>query len=217
VISEILLTLTGDLRYRDKRIHGVTLCRVVSNMDMSGLGRVQLSVPSLPGYQPWARVAAFAAGSQRGGYFIPQQDDEVLVVFNQGDVTEPFVIGTLWNGRDKPPFTELLDPTLKRAIHTPKGHEVLFDDGEQSIVIKTSTGQKITMAPDRIELAAGDNAKLTLQTSGTVKIEASVQIELVAPTIKATARGSLELTSQATAKLEGSAQCTVKGGMVNIN
>jgi len=209
--------MTRELRAKDTRIYGITICRVVSNMDLSGLGRVQLSVPSLPGYQPWARVAAFSAGSQRGGYFIPQQDDEVLVIFNQGDVTDPFVIGTLWNGRDKPPFTGVMDPTQKRAIHTPAGHELLFDDGQQTIVLKTSTGQKVTLAPDRIELAAGQNAKITMQTSGTIKIEASVQIELQAPTVKATATGSLELKSSGTATLQGASNCAVKGALVNIN
>ena len=217
MISETILALTADLRHKDQRIYGVTLCRVTSNRDMSGLGRVQLSVPSLPGYQPWARVAAFDAGSERGAYFIPQVDDEVLVAFNQGDVTDPLVIGTLWNGRDKPPFTGLMDPVQKRAIRTPGGHEVLIDDSEQKIVIKTSGGQKVTLAPDRIELAAGSAAKLTLRTNGTVTLEASSQIEIKAPTVKATATGTLDLKSNGTATLHGASNCAVKGATVNIN
>jgi uncharacterized protein involved in type VI secretion and phage assembly len=216
VISDLILSMTQQIR-DEHRVYGVALAEVVSNMDLSGQGRVQLRLPWLPGYQPWARVAAFAAGSDRGGYFIPQDGEEVLVAFNQGDVTDPYVIGTLWNGRDKPPFKSPMDPTQKRAIRTPQGHELLFDDAEQKIVLKTSTGQKITLAPDGIEIAASDNAKITLQTAGTVKIEASVEIQLTAPSIKAEADGTLQLKGTASATLEGSGTCVVKGGMVNIN
>ena len=76
-------------------------------------------------------MAALSAGSERGGYFIPQVGDEVLVAFNQGDVKEPYILGTLWNGRDKPPSPAPTDPAQKRAIRTPIGHEVLLDDAEQ--------------------------------------------------------------------------------------
>ena len=204
----------------DKLIYGVALAKVVSNVDTTGLGRVQLKLPWLPGYQPWARVAAFSAGSGRGGYFIPQENDEVLVAFNQGNVQEPYVIGSLWNGQDKPPFTSPLDPAQKRAIHTPKGHEILLDDLNQSVVITTATKQKITLATDRIELAAGDDkagAKITLLTSGTVQIEATAKVQIKAPTISLNATGSLDLKGSASATLDGGSACAVKGAMININ
>lgn len=217
MFSEFIQTAAGDQRRRDKRIQGVTLATVVSNQDLSGQGRVQIRIAAWPNYQPWARVAAFDAGNQRGGYFIPQAGDEVLVAFNQGDVREPFVLGTLWNGRDKPPYTGPADPVQKRAIRTPTGHEVLLDDAEQKVVVKTSTGQTITLAPDRIEIAAGDAAKITLTTSGGVTIEASAQIELKAPAIKLNATSSLDLKASIVASLDGGANCVVKGGLVHIN
>jgi uncharacterized protein involved in type VI secretion and phage assembly len=34
---------------------------------------------------------------------LPDVDDEVLVAFVQGDIHSPFVIGSLWGGKDKPP------------------------------------------------------------------------------------------------------------------
>ena len=217
MFGEFIQTLAGDQRRRDRRMHGVTLATVVSNQDLTGQGRVQIRIPAWPNYQPWARVAAFSAGSERGGYFIPQVGDEVLVACNQGDVKDCYILGTLWNGRDKPPFTGPTDPAQKRAIRTPIGHEVLLDDAEQKVVVKTSTGQTITLAPDRIELASGDAAKITLTTSGTVTIEASAQIELKAPAIKANATSSLDLKASIAATLDGGADCTVKGILVKIN
>jgi uncharacterized protein involved in type VI secretion and phage assembly len=217
MISELIQTLVNDTRRDDRRIHGVTLAKVVSNNDLSGQGRVQISVPSLPGYQPWARVATLSAGSNLGSYFIPQDGDEVLVAFNQGDVRDPFVIGSLWNGSDKPPFKAPRDPVNKRAIRTPAGHEILLNDAERSIVIKTPDGQSVTLAPDRIELKVSDSTKVTLLTSGTVTLEAATQIELKAPTIKANATGTLELKGSGSATLDGGANCVVKGATVAIN
>ncbi|HEV7607374.1 MAG TPA: phage baseplate assembly protein V [Steroidobacteraceae bacterium] len=217
MISELIQSIVHDTRRPDKRMTGVTLAKVVSNNDLSGQGRVQISVPSLPGYQPWARVATLSAGSERGSYFIPQTGDEVLVAFNQGDVRDAYVIGSLWNGSDKPPFRAPLDPVNKRAIRTPAGHEVLLDDAERTIVIKTPGGQSITLAPDRIELKVSDSTKLTLSTSGTVTLEAATQIELKAPTIKATASGTLELKATGSGTLDGGASCIVKGVTVAIN
>jgi uncharacterized protein involved in type VI secretion and phage assembly len=217
MLSELLQAVTGGAIESERHIYGVAVATVVSNNDLTGLGRVQLKLPWLPGHLPWARVASASAGSSAGSYFIPQVDDEVLVAFNHGNVTEPYVLGALWNGRDKPPFKGPLDPTQKRAIRTPAGHEVLLDEAQQSISIKTSTGQKITLAPDRIELAAGDNAKITLLTSGTIKLEATVAVEIKAPSVSVNATGKLDLKGSANATLDGGSLCVVKGALVNIN
>lgn len=219
-MGDLIDVAAREMVREDKRIYGVALAEVVSNMDTTGLGRVQLKLPWLPGYQPWARVAAFSAGSGQGGYFIPQEHDEVLVAFNQGDVRDPYVIGSLWNGHDKPPYQGTLDPAQKRVVRSPAGHEVLLDDLKKSISITTATGQKITLTPEQIELAAGDDkagAKITLLSSGTVTIEATTKVQIKAPTISVNATGSLDLKGSASATLDGGSTCTVKGTMVNIN
>jgi len=45
------------------------------------------------------------AGKDRGIFFLPEVDDEVLVAFENGDINQPYVIGSLWNGVDVPPET----------------------------------------------------------------------------------------------------------------
>ena len=49
-------------------------------------------------YEAWARLATLMGGNNRGSWFIPDVDDEVLVVFEGGDPRRPYVIGGLWNG-----------------------------------------------------------------------------------------------------------------------
>ena len=201
----------------DMRFYGVAIAEVVSNLDSMGLGRVQLRLPWLSGYQPWARVAVLSAGSSRGTYFIPQNGDEVLVGFNHGDVTEPYVIGSLWNGRDQPPRSAPLDPVNMRVIHTPMGHEIELDDMQQSITIKSATGQKVVIDPQQIQLSAGSGAAtLTMTTAGMVTIEGTtISIKGTATTeVKGT---DLTLNGDASATLKGGGMCTVQGGLVKIN
>jgi len=201
----------------DVRFYGVAIAEVVGNLDQMGLGRVQLRLPWLPGYQPWARVAVLSAGSNRGSYFIPQTGDEVLVAFNHGDVREPFVVGSLWNGRDQPPRTGSLDPVAKRVIRTPAGHEIELDDTRQSISVVSATGQKLSIDAQKIELSAGSGAaKLTLTTTGDVTIEGTtIQLKAVGNVqVKGTA---LDLSGDANATLKGGGVCTIQGGLVKIN
>ncbi len=105
---------------------------VTNNLDLIGEGRVQVKIPSLPAFEPWARVSSVGAGSSRGLCWIPQIDDEVLVAFSQNDPSSAFVLGGLWSTRDRAPLTLPTDFLTKRVIKTGLagglGHEVEFDD-----------------------------------------------------------------------------------------
>lgn len=51
----------------------------------------------------WIRVAQPWAGKQWGTLFIPRVGDEVLIDFLHGDLRQPIVVGSLYNGEDRPP------------------------------------------------------------------------------------------------------------------
>ena len=201
----------------ERRILGVAPAQVLNNLDQTNLGRVQLRLPWLPGYEPWARVAVFMAGGSRGSYFIPQVGDEVLVAFNQGDVREPFVIGSLWNGKDQPPAQDPEDPTGTRLIRTPAGHEVSFDDVLGSIAITSVDQHTITIDPEKIEISTADGtAVLTLESEGKISLQADVQIDLQAPTINL--QGDvLQIKGTASANIDGGGLCEIQAGLVKIN
>ena len=42
-------------------------------------------------------------GVAGGARFIPEVDDEVVVGFELGEVHAPFVVGSVWKDKDKPP------------------------------------------------------------------------------------------------------------------
>jgi uncharacterized protein involved in type VI secretion and phage assembly len=200
----------------EERLQGLALAVVVDNIDSTGEARVQVQLPWLPGYEPWARVSAVAAGGKRGLYYIPQVGDEVLVGFAHGDVTEPYVLGSLWNGQDNPPADAPNDATSKVILKTPKGHVVELDDLAQTVKVTSIGGPKATLSADKIVLEAG-SSKATLESAGKIKLEAPTEISLEAGTKISLKATTIEVKASGNATLDGGGACTIKGGVVQIN
>ncbi|MGH8603191.1 MAG: phage baseplate assembly protein V [Gammaproteobacteria bacterium] len=204
----------------EPRFQGIAVAQVVSNLDTKGLGRVQIRLSWLAGTLVWARVAAPMAGLNYGTYFIPQPFTEVVVAFNNGDTADPIIIGSLWNSLDRPPALLPTDPTNKRVIRTPLGHEIEFNEATQSISITTSLQQQIVLDPSGIRMTtAGLNGgtTTTMDTAGNVSISASTSISLKAPTIRIDGATRVDIKSAAAANINGGAQCSIKAMNVGIN
>jgi len=201
-----------------QNLYGVMVGVVVNNVDATGMSRVQVRFPWLPEIEPWARVAVLMSGPTHGTYFIPQIDDEVLVSFNQGDITDAYIIGSLWNGRDRPPTPIPTDAIFKRMIRTPAGHEIIFDDLTQSITISSSTKQEISIDPKQIKIStAGDTASVTLDQTGNITISAALNLTLEAGNSISIKGGTVEIDSVSETKVSSVAKCTVKAAKVFIN
>src|SRR5262249_14595935 len=84
---------------------GVVPAIVTNNNDPKGMGRVKVKFPwiDVDLESNWARVAAVGAGNNRGLFWLPEVNDEVLVAFEHGDFNQPYIVGNLWNGKDKTP------------------------------------------------------------------------------------------------------------------
>ena len=198
-----------------RRISGVLVGIVIDNQDPAGLGRVRLKFPSLADDEigHWARVAVLMAGPDRGTFFLPEVDDEVLVAFEAGDVRRPYVLGGLWNGRDKPPETNADGKNNLRLIKSRSGHLIRLDDtaGAEKIEI-VDRGGKNSITID----TAGNT--ITIASDADVKIEAPRgTITLSAQKIELSSTGNTEVKPQGNLALEASGTTTLKGAMVNIN
>ena len=89
---------------RARRLDSVVIGIVTNNNDPEKLGRVQVKLPALverPGVW-WAPSLVPAAGKERGLSMLPVPDEEVLVAFEHGDPSYPYVLGSLFNGKDTP-------------------------------------------------------------------------------------------------------------------
>jgi uncharacterized protein involved in type VI secretion and phage assembly len=125
----------------------------------------------------WIRIATTMAGGNRGTFFMPEVNDEVLVAFERGDVRFPFVVGFLWNGQDQPPA----DHVRLRRIQSVNGHTISFIDATEdhgskgALVIEDAHGNRITMS----------NSKMTITCQGVLEISGlsvSINGRLVSPT-----------------------------------
>lgn len=194
---------------------------VTESFDLMGEGRVKVSIPALPGFEPWARVSSVGGGSGRGFAWIPQIDDEVLVAFAQNDLAGAYVLGGLWNTRDRPPLALPTDSQSKRVIKTgilaAPGHEVEFDDLLQSVTITTSTKQKLTLAPQKVEVSGALGAMtITLDTATqTISIESALKLVLKATQISI--EGVTVEIKGGTVSIDSTGPCTVKGLPIALN
>jgi uncharacterized protein involved in type VI secretion and phage assembly len=194
---------------------------VTANFDLPMEGKVKVRIPAID-EEVWARLAAPGAGSGAGFFYVPRVDDEVLVVFANGDPMDPFVIGGLWNDRDSIPISDPVNAQSTRILRTGlsqgTGHEIELDDLLQSVTIKTSTDQKITMDPTMIELTnmAGTTTIKLDNTTQSISIKAAASLSLEAPQI--TIKGAtVEINGTGTTTLKSTGICNVTGSLVKIN
>ena len=99
--------------------HGVHTALVTDLRDPDSQGRVKVRLPWLPdsagaACELWARLSTLMCGSNRGSWFIPDVDDEVLVMFEHGDINRPLVVSPLGVKLCRPSETvkELLPPEM---------------------------------------------------------------------------------------------------------
>lgn len=200
-------------------LRGVSVGIVTDNKDPEGMGRVKLTFPwrKADDESYWARIAAPMAGPDRGTYFIPEVDDEVLVAFAGGNIRYPYVLGALWNGQDSPPETNADGKNDVREIRSRSGHELVFDDAETEgkVEITTSSGNEIVLddATGRekitIKDSSGQNRIEFNATQGSLDITSGATLSIEAPSVEIAGDGNL--------KLESNGVLTIKGALVKIN
>ncbi|SRR6266851_6452229 len=154
----------------------VGVCRgiVTSNADPEQMGRVQVKVPGILAIPDalWAVRCSPLAGKTSGTYFMPEPGDEVLVAFEQGDPRQPIVIGSLWNGTDKPPAAEGANPPDSViAIQSKAQHAFVIRDAtgpSGGVEIRSASGAMISVSNAAITIDSGSGASIVLQGSSVV-------------------------------------------------
>lgn len=196
--------------------------------DPDGESRIRVKIPSISmeGDGVWARIASPDAGSDRGAFFLPEVEDEVVVGFLNDDPRLPVVLGCLYSSAKAPPL-EASDDNHEKGyfsrekmrilfnddkktltFDTPNGNEIVLDEKNGKVSIKDKKGNRIELSSSGIKIESeGD---LELKAKGDVKIESTKGLELKAGTqFKAEGSAGTEIKSSATT--------VVKGSMVQIN
>jgi uncharacterized protein involved in type VI secretion and phage assembly len=198
-----------------QRFYGVVIGIVTNNQDPENLHRVKVQFPWLDGSTEshWARVATPMAGKKRGLYFLPEVEDEVLVAFEHGSIDYPFVIGSLWNGKDTAPESNSDRQNNNRALHSRSGHIIRFVDksGSESIEIIDKQGtQKIVISSKDNTITISAQSDIVIKSStGKVKVE-GVGVEITSQT-------DVKIKASTTMDVQAGAIMNVKGSLIKLN
>lgn len=207
-----LFTASSDTT---SRFFGVTIGLVTNNQDPDKLGRVKVRFPWLSDQDEshWARVVSPMAGKERGLFFLPEVDDEVLIAFEHGMAEFPYVIGSLWNGKDKPPDTNADGKNNFRFIKSRSGHIIRLDDtdGAEKIEVIDKTGKNsVVISAKENTITISADADITIQSGNGKLILSGNGVEI-------TSKGTLKLEASQNMDIKAGPQMTIKGQMVQIN
>ena len=212
--------LFSEIRRAERAVelrHEAVVGVVVDNQDPDKLGRVKVKLPTLNEQDStyWAPISSLGAGKDRGWFFLPEIDDEVLVMFAHGDMSRPVVVGALWNGVDAPP-DQNGGSNERRMLVSREGHKVVFDDDGGKITFTDGGGiGTFEIEADKIKLeTTGDAAFFSPQDVLTIKakdIEMKAQLNL-----KIEASTNIAM-SGANVTLKGGGVLQINGAKVDIN
>ncbi len=207
---------------------GVVTAVVTNTDDPNKWGRVKVKFPWMAddAESDWARLMGPGGGPEAGFFAVPDVADEVLVVFEHGDFSRPFVIGGLWNGQHKIPPTAANaaagEQPKVRTWHSRTGHAItMHDDADNKVEIKTAGGHIVTLddAGSKIEIKSKNGITVNLDDGGNkLTIEGSSEVE-----VKSTANmtlqagGNMDIKANGNMNLQATGPVSVKGATVNLN
>jgi hypothetical protein len=231
MIEDTLERVESSAEEAKEKFFGVTVGKVINVVDPLMLGRVQVQLPFIDSLDlsPWARIAQPMAGMLHGTYLIPNLNDEVLVVFEQGDPNAPYVIGSLWNAMAPPPLQSPL-PQI-RAIRTLSGNQLVFTEVPPSVTLQTAPTPPATLPLP--PSPAGPHHTVMLSPAG-IQVMSPVAIQIMSAaglvnivvgsnvisvsSAGITINGSPNLNLAATGVLNLTAPAiNITGGLVKIN
>jgi uncharacterized protein involved in type VI secretion and phage assembly len=208
-MAERVSTGAGGLFY------GAYPALVTDIVDPDQQGRVKVKLPWSPdagngSYEVWSRLATMMAGNNRGTWFIPDKNDEVLVTFEGGNPRRPYVVGALWNGQDKPP--EQMDGSgnnYLKTILSREGVRITLDDttGATKLRLETPNGQSIVLSDaDNSILAQDSNGNSIKMDASGINVIATAQVKIQASTVEVDA--SMVTVNSAMSQFSGVVQCS---------
>jgi type VI secretion system secreted protein VgrG len=116
----------------------------------------------------FVRVGQIWAGKSWGGIYIPRIGQEVIVSFLEGDPDRPIVIGSVYNGANKPPYT-LPDNKTRSGIKSRSSldgtadnfNELRFEDkkGSELVLLHAEKDQNIEVENDESHSVGHDRTK----------------------------------------------------------
>lgn len=191
--------------------------------------RIKVKIPLISNDEEgiWCRIALLDAGNDRGSFFMPEINDEVVLGFVNDDPRHAIILGMLHSQSMAAPVTAN-DDNNEKGFYTRSKMKLVFDDDKKSITIITPKNKSIVISDDDGSIILSDelNNKITMNSDG-ISIESQKDIKLKATgNITAEATQNIELKATIGLKAKGMATSdfgdsacvtSLKGSMVSIN
>lgn len=178
------------------------LAVVTSNNDEKKLGRVQVQLDwqkKIDKKTNWIRVQSTNAGSSdkvpsnRGYMFVPEEGDRVMINYEQGDPSRPYVAGSVYTSKTG----QGGDVNNKiKSITTRSGSRILFDDEEGCIIISDQTGEDMIVIDGKDSITVKAAKTITLTNGDSTICIDEKQIGIMAEEIAISASKALYLNSK---------------------
>jgi uncharacterized protein involved in type VI secretion and phage assembly len=204
-------TYDEDRRACMPLVLGLVVAKVSKRLDDGTYELVYDSIGSGEKSAP-ARVVMPMAGGGRGVYFMPEEGDEVIVAFEQGDPNLPIVLGAVWNERAQPPDAVRASESGNdvRAIVSRSGHKLVFDDksGREKITLATQGGHSLELddMPGAAKVTLKTTGGLTFQLDDVQKsltIQVPNSITISTTTLSITTTGGISLIANQLLTIDG--------------
>jgi uncharacterized protein involved in type VI secretion and phage assembly len=188
------------------RWFGLYPATVVDLVDPDAKGRIKLKFPMFgqagSSVTAWATLLSPYADQDQGFEVLPEVDSQVVVGFEAGDPTRPYIVGACWNGKRALPESAE-SANNKRTWKSRAGSMVQFDDtqGAAKVTVSMQSGHKIVLddASQDITIEHSNGCKISFNIAGQVSITANSTVELTASAVNVHAP---------TVMCDGIVQCT---------
>ena len=164
---------------------------VVSDLvDPDAKGRIKVGFPSFGAagetVSAWATLLTPYADDDQGFEVLPEVDSQVVVGFEAGDPTRPYIVGACWNGKRALPESAQAANNL-RTLKTRSGSMLQFDDtgGAAKITVSMESGHKIVLddSANEITVEHSNGCKININIAGQVTITANATVEINASAV----------------------------------
>ncbi len=188
------------------RWFGVYPAIVSDLVDPDSKGRIKVKFPTFGAagetVTAWATLLTPYADDDQGFEVLPEVDSQVIVAFEAGDPTRPYIIGACWNGKRALPESAQSTNNL-RTLKTRSGSMLQFDDSEGAakVTLSMKSGHKLVLddSANEVTFEHSNGSKVNINIAGQVTITANATVEINASAVNVHAP---------TVMCDGIVQCT---------
>lgn len=169
------------------RYFGVYPAIVTDIVDPDSLGRIEVEFPWLGeaggDVRAWATLCSPYADDDQGIQILPSVQTQVVVAFEAGLLSRPYIVGACWNGAEELPDTPE-DSNNKRLWKSRAKSLLEFDDTEGAfrVTLSMASGHKLLLddSAQEVKLTHSGGSTITFNAAGQIQIQANATVEITA-------------------------------------